>query len=176
MAYQGIDLTADVGDVHPISWHEPHPAFVIILVGAQEVPFGIQKDLLCAKSPYYRHIFSNAEGKVEYIVKLPGTEPQTFGCFQNFLFTGTIHKADQEVASYATLLGVWKLATELQMSELRVAVLDAMAERRRQTSNIPGAPLLIQAWQETEEGSGLRLMLIAWAAEHSKSSTAMLLF
>ena len=64
-------------------------------------------------------------------------------------------------------MGVWKLATLLRMAPLRVAVLDAMVERRQLTSHIPGTPLLIQAWQETEEGSGLRKMLIGWAAEHS---------
>ena len=64
-------------------------------------------------------------------------------------------------------MNVWKLATLLRMAPLRVAVLDVMAERRQVTSHIPGTPLLIQAWQETEEGSGLRRMLIGWAAEHS---------
>jgi hypothetical protein len=33
---------------------------------------------------------------------------------------------------------------------------------------IPGIELLEVAWKETEEGSGLRKMLIEWAAEHSK--------
>jgi len=65
-------------------------------------------------------------------------------------------------------MGVWKLATQLKMPPLRVAVLNVMAERRQATGFIPGTPLLIQAWKETEEGSGLRTMLITWAAEHSK--------
>jgi hypothetical protein len=64
-------------------------------------------------------------------------------------------------------MGVWKLATQLLMAPLRVAVLNAMAERRQLTSTIPGTSLLIQAWKETEEGSGLRKMLIGWTAEHS---------
>jgi hypothetical protein len=53
------------------------------------------------------------------------------------------------------------------MAPLRVAVLNAMAERRQLTSTIPGTSLLIQAWKETEDGSGLRKMLIDWTAEHS---------
>jgi len=65
-------------------------------------------------------------------------------------------------------MNIWKLATVLRMAPLRVAVLDVMAERRQQTSTIPGAPLMIRAWKETTEGSGLRRMLIEWAAEHSK--------
>lgn len=72
------------------------------------------------------------------------------------------------VPDYPILMGVWKLATQLQMAPLRVAVLDAMAERRQQTSFIPSTELLMEAWRQTEEGSGLRKMLIEWAAEHSK--------
>jgi hypothetical protein len=68
-------------------------------------------------------------------------------------------------------MGVWKLATQLQMAPLRVAVLNTMAERRQLTSNIPGTSLMIQAWNQTEDGSGLRKMLIGWAAEHSEYSS-----
>lgn len=85
------------------------------------------------------------------------------------MYTGKVYdKAHgKEIPDYPLLMGVWKLATKLRMAPLRVAVLDCMAERRQETSCIPGTPLLIQAWKETEEGSGLRLMLIGWAAEHS---------
>lgn len=45
-----------------------------------------------------------------------------------------------------------------------------MAERRQQTGFIPSTKLLVEAWVQTEEGSGLRKMLIEWAAEHSEFS------
>jgi len=150
---------------------KPHPIFVIILVGDGEVPFGIQKDLLCAKAPYYRYQFANAnQASIEHIVKLPDTTIDAFGCFQNFLYSGKVYnkEAGEEVPEYFQLLEVWKLASKMQMPPLRVAVLNAMADRRLATSMIPGTRLLIQAWKETEDGSGLRLMLIGWAAEHSK--------
>jgi hypothetical protein len=106
------------------------------------------------------------------LVKLPHTTQAAFGCFQNFIYTGKVYDRElgQGIPDYHLLLDVWKLATELQMPPLRVAVMNAMADRRMATSMIPGAPLLIQAWKETEEGSGLRLMLIGWAAEHSMFS------
>ena len=157
----------------------PHPLFVIILVGPDETPFGIQKDLLCAQSPYYREELARLallgqNEKLEMIVKLPDTDVETFGCFQNFIFTGQVYDkaGGREIPDYPLLMGVWKLATRLRMAPLRVAVLDVTAERRQKTSCIPGTPLLIQAWRETEEGSGLRLMLITWAAEHSMFSHA----
>lgn len=151
---------------------DPHPIFVIILVGPDEVPYGIQKDLLCAQSPYYRKEFSKDPqvNKVEYIVRLPDTNVGTFGCFQNFIYTGKVYDKEggKGIPDYTRLMGVWRLATQLQMAPLRVAVLNTMAERRQLTSNIPGTSLMIQAWEQTEEGSGLRKMLISWAAEHSK--------
>ena len=108
---------------------------------------------------------------MEHIVRLPDTSIGTFGCFQNFIYTHKVYDKDggKEIPDYTLLMGVWKLATQLQMAPLRVAVLNTMAERRQLTSNIPGTSLMIQAWDQTEEGSGLRKMLIGWAAEHSKS-------
>lgn len=152
---------------------EPHPIFVILLVGPEEIPFGIQKDLLCAQSPYYRQEFAQSRvDKVEHIVKLPSTDIITFGCFQNFIYTGSVYdkRGGQIVPDYTILMGVWKLATQLRMAPLRVAVLDAMAERRQQTGFIPSTTLLVEAWRQTEDGSGLRKMLIEWAAEHSRFS------
>lgn len=135
------------------------------------MPFGIQKDLLCAQSPYYRQEFAQSKNdRVEHIVKLPDTDHVTFGCFQNFIYTGEVYdkRAGKEIPDYPVLMGVWRLATFLKMAPLRVAVLNAMAERREQTDSVPSAQLLIQAWKETEEGSGLRKMFIGWAADYSK--------
>jgi hypothetical protein len=150
---------------------DPHPIFVILLIGQEEIPFGIQKDLLCAQSPYYRREFAQSQiNKVEHIVKLPDADVYTFGCFQNFLYTGNVYdkRGGKMVPDYTTLMGVWKLATQLGMRPLRVAVLDAMAERRQQTGFIPSTALLVEAWRQTEDRSGLRKMLTGWAAEHSK--------
>jgi hypothetical protein len=150
---------------------DPHPIFVILFIGSEETPFGIQKDLLCARCPYYRQEFAHTQNdKVEYIVKLPDTDVHAFGCFQNFIYTGDVYdKRGGKVApDYPVLMGVWKLATRLMMPSLRVGVLDAMAERRKQTGFIPSTELLVEAWRQTEEGSGLRKMLIEWAAEHSE--------
>ncbi|CZT49089.1 related to RING3 kinase [Rhynchosporium secalis] len=174
-SYRGVDLAAEAGEAsNTVSWHEAHPLFVIILVGADEIPFGIQKALLCAQSPYYREYFiqNGGDNQVEFIVKLPDTTVDIFGCFQNFIYTGKVYDKAQgrPIPEYPLLMGVWKLATKLRMAPLRVAVLDTMSERRLETSRIPGTPLLIQAWKETDEGSGLRLMLIGWAAEHMRTS------
>ncbi|KAF4635925.1 hypothetical protein G7Y89_g2172 [Cudoniella acicularis] len=175
MANQGVDLTGDTGQLSTtVSWHEPHPIFVIVLVGKEEIPYGIQKDLLCAQSPFYREHFAKQGqvNQVEHLVKLPDTDIETFGCFQNFIYTSYMYdkRGGREIPDYPLLMGVWKLATQLKMAPLRASVLDVMAERRQTTNAIPGTALLKQAWKETEEGSGLRKMLIGWAAEHMRSS------
>lgn len=150
----------------------PHPIFAIVLVGQEEVPFGIQKDLLCAKSTYFKQLLQGPEQSLEQLIKIPDTDPTIFGCFQNFIFTGTVYdkRGGVEIPSYPILMGIWRLATKLAMAPLRIAVLETMTERREQTGTIPGAPLLEQAWKETEEGSGLRKMLINWAAEHMRAN------
>ncbi|KAH6666298.1 Bromodomain-containing protein, partial [Halenospora varia] len=109
---------------------------------------------------------------VEHLVKLPDTDAETFGCFQNFIYTGNVYdrRSGREIPDYPLLMGVWKLGTELKMAPLRTAVLNVMAERRQLTSAIPGTALLKQAWIETEEGSELRKLFIGWAAEHMRSS------
>lgn len=107
----------------------PHPIFVIILVGPDETPFGIQKDLLCSQSLYYRQELAEGRNdKVEYVVKLPDTDDYAFGCFQNFLYTGDVYdkqSCGQLAPDYPILMGVWNLATKLLMPSLRVAVLSA---------------------------------------------------
>ncbi|KAG9236169.1 Bromodomain-containing protein [Amylocarpus encephaloides] len=138
------------------------------------MPYGIQKDLLCAQSPHYRQFFAQQGevNKVEHIVRLPDTDIEVFGCFQNFIYTGDVYdkQGGREVPSYPILMGVWKLAAELRMAPLRASILDVMAERRQQTGSIPGTSLMKQAWKETTEGSGLRKMLTGWAAEHMRAS------
>jgi len=96
--------------------------FVVILVGPEEVPFGIQKDLLCAQSLYYRQKFAqNQEDKIELVVKLANTDAGTFGYVQNFMFTGGIYDrhGGKMVPDYPILMNVWKLATSLGMAPLR---------------------------------------------------------
>lgn len=149
----------------------PHARVVVLLVGPDEVPFTIHKDLLCIHSGYFRTEFAKDHvDKVEYIVKFPETLVNIFGCFQNFIYTGKVYDKDggKEIPDYSLLMGLWKLATQLCTAHLKVAVLNTMIERRRLTSRIPGTSLLIQAWKETEEGSGLRKLLIDWAAEHCR--------
>ncbi|KAL0933194.1 transcription regulator [Colletotrichum truncatum] len=154
------------------SWVQPHPVFVIVLVGADEVPFGIQKDFLCARSSFYRDHFKQnpTSDSIELIVKLPDTSQEVFGLSQHFLFTGQVSDDTESVPSYEVLIGVWKLGHKLGIDGLCDKTLEAMAECRRVTQHIPATPLLVQVWRDTPEGSTIRKLLLSWAAEYMRSS------
>ncbi|KAK0627487.1 hypothetical protein B0T14DRAFT_493570 [Immersiella caudata] len=160
-----------IEDDKPFSWLQPHPIFVIILVGPEQMPFGIQKDFLCAKSAFYKKFFSeNPTDEIENIVKLPETLVEVFAFAQHFLYTGRVFPSDEELPSYEMLVGVWKLGHGLGIEGLCDATLEAMSECRRITDRIPAAPLLVQVWNDTPEGSSIRKLLLSWAAEYMRFS------
>jgi hypothetical protein len=150
---------------------QPHPIFVIALVGPEETPFGIQKDFLCSKSSFYRKFFDETPNEsLENIVRLPDTPVEVFAYAQNFLYTGNVFPNLDNLPSYDVLIGVWKLGHDLGIDGLCDATLDAMAECRRVTQHIPATPLLVQVWKDTPEGSSIRKLLLSWAAEYMRSS------
>lgn len=159
----------------PFSWLEPHPDFVIVLVGTEkeERPFGIQKDFLCAKSAHYRkHFAAQGENDIESIVKLPDTRVDVFGLAQHFMYTNAVIPRDTPMPSYEVLVGVWKLGHNLGIHGLCDQTLEAMMEVRQATECIPAAPLLVQVWKDTPEDSSIRKLLLEWAAEYVRSSEA----
>lgn len=158
-------------DPPPFSWLEPHPQFVVVLVGSEEVPFGIQKNFLCAKSSYYRkHFATQGDDVVESIVKLPDTPVEVFASAQHFLYTGAVFPNGNTMPSYEVLVGVWKLGNDLEIEGLCDQTLEAMMDVRQTTEHIPAAPLLVQVWKDTPEGSSIRKLLLEWAAEYVRSS------
>lgn len=164
-------------DPAPFSWLEPHPQFVVVLVGPEEVPFGIQKDLLCARSSYYRkHFAAQEDDVVESIVKLPDTPVEVFAFAQHFMYTSTVVPTDSAIPSYEDLVGVWKLGNDFGIDGLCDQTLKAMVDVRRITGCIPGAPLLVLVWKTTPEGCSIRELLLGWAAEYLRSSASSVEF
>ncbi|KAK0637100.1 hypothetical protein B0T17DRAFT_504480 [Bombardia bombarda] len=156
----------------PFSWLHPHPIFVIVLIGPEETPFGVQRDFLCSKSAYYNKFFIDNPNNesIENIVRLPDTPVEVFSYAQNFLYTGQVFPNLDNLPTYEVLIGVWKLGHELGIQGLCDATLAAMSECRRITSHIPATPLLVQVWKDTPEGSSIRKLLLSWAAEYMRSS------
>lgn len=151
------------------SWLEPHYQFVVLFVGPEQVPFGLQKDFLCAKSSHYRQYFAEND-EVESVVKLPDTPVEVFAYAQNFLYTGSVFPSDGDPPTYEVLVGVWKLGLQLDIQGLCDQTLEAMVQVRQATQSIPAPPLLVQVWKDTPEGSSMRRLLLDWAAEYVRSS------
>lgn len=166
MQVDRLDLTSCHSD--------PHPIFVILFVGPDKQPFGIQKNFLCHRSSFYRDYFAKLiqDEAVEYTVDLPDTTPEIFGLVQHFMYTGRLSPDDKDKTqtSYETLVSLWKLAHKLGMESLCDQTLDAMITCRRTTGRIPSTPLIVQVWKDTPEGSAIRTLLLTWAAEYLDSS------
>ncbi|KAK3324655.1 hypothetical protein B0T19DRAFT_402874 [Cercophora scortea] len=175
------EIAEDVGgassnttvDDQPFSWLKPHPIYIILLVGPEEIPFGIQRDFLCAKSTFYKQYFADSPTEsLENIVHLGDTPVDVFSYAQNFMYTGQVFPSIETLPSYEVLIGLWKLGHDLGIAGLCDATLEAMTECRRVTHHIPATPLLVQVWQDTPDGCSLRKLLLLWAAEYMRSSEA----
>lgn len=164
-----IHDTSNGPDTHSFSWLDPHHQFVVVLVGPDKVPFGLQKDFLCAKSSHYRSKFAHRE-ELEIIDELPNCAVEVFAFTQNFMYTGSVIPDEDTMPSYEILVGVWKLGHELDIDGLCNQTLEAMVEVRRATGRIPAAPLLVQVWKDTPEGCSIRKLLLGWAAEYMHTS------
>jgi len=151
---------------------DPHPMFVVVLVGQEEMPYAIHKDFLCAKSTYYAQYFAENDQAetLEALVKLPHVPVEVFAYTQHYLYTATVFPDINHLPDYDVLIGVWKLGHDLGINGLCDATLEAMIERRRLTLSIPSTPLLVQVWEDTPEGSSIRSLLLSWAAEYMRSS------
>lgn len=148
-------------------------AFVVVLVGPEEVPFGLQLDFLTARSAYYRQYFhdlAQTEDVIEHVVIIPNTTPETFGYVQNYMYTHQVIPSLDHLPTYEVLIGLWKLGHDMIIEGLCDATLEAMKECRRVTMRIPATPLLVKVWQDTPEGSSIRQLLLSWAAEYMRSS------
>jgi hypothetical protein len=91
------------------------------LVGADEVPFGIHKDVLCARSPFYgEELATLDENGLELVCKLPDTDVKAFGCLQSFIYTGQVYrmKSGDSIPDISVLFRAWKLAKTLKMAYL----------------------------------------------------------
>ena len=146
--------------------------FVIVLAGPDEVPFGIHKDLICAKSAFFsKHFEAQNNDQLEHVVKLPEVDTEVFGLAQNFIYTRSVFSNDETPPpGYDTLISLYKMASRLEFHGLCDETLEAMRECRRITQHIPATPLLVQVWEDTPDGSPLRRLLLQWAAEYVRSS------
>lgn len=166
-------LSRSLGVANAIPYRQPHPLFVIVFVGPEKTPFGIQKTFLCHRSAFFRDLLASRdkqEDKVEDTVDLPDVSVEIFGLLQYFIYTGKVAATDESIPPYDVLVGLWKLGHRLGVDGLCDMTLSTMIRCRRTTGRIPSTPLLVQVWKDTPEGSPIRTLLLTWAAEYMRSS------
>ncbi|PHH56266.1 Bromodomain-containing protein 4A [Ceratocystis fimbriata CBS 114723] len=147
------------------SWLKPHASFAIVLVGENEIAFGIQKDLLTSTSGYFRqHFFTSPEETIEHIIRLPKLRPEVFALVQHYLFTRDVIP-EEELPTFELLIALWQAGKDLDIDGLCEQTIDAMCYVREKSSRIPAAPLIVRVWEETPKGSDIRELLLTWAAE-----------
>jgi hypothetical protein len=138
------------------------------LVGADEEPFSIPKDVLCTISSFYRDESAGMDKNgLELVCKLPDTDAKVFGYLQNFIYTGQVYsiKSQDSIPDFSVLIRVWKLAKKLKMAHLQMDLLNCII--MCQTGRMPNVENIKEVWADTKEGCPLRIRLVGWIAEYS---------
>lgn len=143
------------------------------MVGEDEIPFGLQRDLLCSVSGYFKRYFDDApDNVIEHIIKIPETTVDVFGLAQNYMYTQDVWPDDHSVPTYEDLFALWKLGLKYEIDGLCDKTLECMQEVKQRTRQIPGASLVSRVWKETDEGAPIRRLFLQWAEEYFQSSDA----
>ncbi|SPN98588.1 related to RING3 kinase [Cephalotrichum gorgonifer] len=143
------------------------------MVGPEEIPFGLQKDLLCSVSGYFKLYFDDAPNNIiEHVVKIPETTVEVFGLAQTYIYTQEVWPDDQSVPTYEELFALWQLGLKYEIDGLCDKTLECMQEVKQRTRQIPGASLVSRVWKETDEGTPIRRLFLQWAEEYFQSSDA----
>lgn len=143
------------------------------MVGPDEIPFGLQKDLLCSVSGHFKRYFDDApDNVIEHVVRIPETSAGVFGLAQNYMYTQEVWPDDHSVPTYDDLFALWQLGLKYEIDGLCDKTLECMQEVKQRTRQIPGATLVSRVWKETEEGTPIRRLFLQWAEEYFQSSDA----
>lgn len=143
------------------------------MVGPDEIPFGLQKDLLCSVSGYFQRYFDDApDNVIEHVVRIPETTAGVFGLAQNYMYTQEVWPDDHSVPTYDDLFALWQLGLKYEIDGLCDKTLECMQEVKQRTRQIPGATLVSRVWKETDEGTPIRRLFLQWAEEYFQSSEA----
>ena len=141
------------------------------MIGPDETPFGLQKDLLCSNSEYFKKYFDDApDNMIEHVVRIPETTANVFGLAQNYMYTQEVWPDDQTVPTYEDLFALWQLGAKYEIDGLCDKTLECMQEVKQRTRQIPGASLVSRVWGETKEGTAIRRLFLQWAEEYFQSS------
>lgn len=144
-----------------------------MIVGPEELKFGIHKDQLCAISAYFKAALEGGfQETVRGEVVLKETTALAFGMFNEWLYTGTIkqelcmesgsmtlQKLGKDKPTFSELLDVWVLADYLLAPKLQNFIVDMM-EAKHMKRAIPPLHEFGYFYIHTQSGSPMRRFLV----------------
>jgi len=138
---------------------------ITILVGEEEHRFTAHKDMLCAKSKFFKAACSKvwASGR-EKIVRQPEGAPEDFQIYVEWVYTSKISlDTDDLDEQQVRLMDLYILADVIDDYQLRNATMKRLiANARMGIKNFPREQLL-KVYAATMAGSPLRRFIVNWA-------------
>lgn len=147
---------------------------VKILVGQDETPFSIHKDLLCHYSSYFRAALNGGfEEAAKNEIKLLDEDPQIFNVFLEWLYTGNLYeprttidpngKADEERTDVALtcilILKLWVFGDKRGAPKLQNDAVDALYRYVKQAWIFPSHDINY-VYDNTVAGARLRAFVV----------------
>jgi hypothetical protein len=137
-----------------------------IYVGPAREHFHIHQTLLCNAVPAFASMFGNGfKETVEKSAELPEDDPQAFDCFLHWLYVGTLSSINM-AKSFPTSGQLWDriklycFAEKYCIDTLADAVIDTVQAALKNKPDYPSPQCVVMAYENTSEGSRLRLYLV----------------
>ncbi|EXJ60152.1 hypothetical protein A1O7_04304 [Cladophialophora yegresii CBS 114405] len=126
---------------------------ISVIVGKQEVEFGIHKGILAAKSPFFEKCFGVGMKEAnDNVVKLPEDDPEAFEAVVEWVYATRIPAAKPP----PPLVRDYVLADKLGMTDLQNAIADTIRLKRP----LPRPVHASWTWRITPEGCPLRELIL----------------
>jgi hypothetical protein len=137
---------------------------ITILVGQEEHPFTVHKDILCAKSKFFKAACSSrwASGREKVVRPLHGTAAQ-FQMYVSWVYTSQFHvDAEDPEQQLTELIGMFILGDVLDDYQLRNATMERLITSVLGCTHVFGLDQLDRVYAATVAGSPLRQFVVWW--------------
>lgn len=147
---------------------QPNDSLVYIHVGSdtdsdrQREVFTVHKNLLCARSDYFKAAFTGTFTEArEGRITLEDEDPDTFRRFWSWLYTGNFYQELETFVLWCWALDLYIFAEKRFIPDLQNAVMDAMLDSSRNWIGWMSPEMEIpRVWSKVSEGSPLRAYLV----------------
>ena len=137
---------------------------ITIIVGEDEQSFMVHKDMLCAKSKYFKSACSElwASGREKVVRPTQGT-PEQFKMYSEWVYTSHLSiNAEDPGQQLDDLIGMFILGDFLNDYQLRNATMDLLITTILGSTHVFGLDQLDRVYAATPTGSPLREFTVWW--------------